>query len=161
MATCGKCERILPANGNCLYCGNLEWERSGKGTSGTMKAWINYGVKFGIAVAVCSFAYWLIFKPGGIAFRESIHAKFSSKPDDSEDPKHIQMLKKYPQVREMLTNKLNWQVEDVPLATGSAWRQVSVIRRGTTDITQCYIFRVNPDSGEIQGGNTDSQQALR
>jgi len=158
MALCPKCEKQLPANGNCLYCGKLDAIDSYKKPGRGLGPYVGYVVKFGLAAGLVGFAGWLLFTKDGQTFREKVQATLGigqgGKDDSSE---WVKALKKYPRVKELVENRLNYQIEEEVI--DGDWRRVAIQRKGGTEFIQ-YVFRVSRESGEVIGENFEAQGLL-
>ncbi len=158
MALCPKCEKQLPANGNCLYCGKLDTINAYKKPGRGLGPYVGYVVKFGLAAGLVGFAFWLLFTKDGEAFREKAQKTLGigqGGADDSSD--WVKALKKYPKVKEMIENKLNYQVEEEVIDGDS--RRIAIQRKGGTEFIQ-YVFRVNRETQEVAGENFEAQGLL-
>ncbi len=158
MASCPKCDRALPANGNCLYCGKLGEINTQSRSRGI--PWLGPAIKLGLAFGLVGLAYWMIFTTKGRAFTESIKSMVgtSSKEDDGASP-WVKPLKKYKDVNEILGNKLTTQVTEEELAGDKSWKMVTIVRRNGSELMQ-WAFKVNKDTGEVIGQNAEARSLI-
>ena len=157
MASCPNCQRNLPPNGKCLFCGGDD-VRGGtserKRSSSGIGLWVSWIIKLGLAVGLLAAAYWMIFTGSGQLWVESMQQKLGMAKKVREETPALKIMKaldfagkpKYPKLVEKIAD-MSYTIEEEALT--APMKQVTFTRRDGADMFTA-TFQVNLQSGTVR-----------
>ena len=151
MAQCPQCNRNLPPNGKCLFCGGDE--HKGQTSSRTRASlsgaalWLRYIIRIGLAVGLLVLAYWLIFTGDGQLFVEKVQKTLGMTKATRTMTPALEILNKNPKLAERIAD-LSYKSEEESLNNGTI---VMVTFRKQTDLGELFsaTYKVEVKTGRV------------
>jgi hypothetical protein len=105
MATCHICNRSLPPNGKCQYCGdNVVRGGSGAGKGKGQNIWVSRLITLVIVGALGGGVYWAFFTPDGLAMVAKVKKSLGIGPKERVETPAIKILKKFKKVAALMAD---------------------------------------------------------
>ncbi len=160
MAQCPTCNRNLPFDGKCLFCGAPELgghTKERKRTS-AVGLWISWILKLAVAGALCYAAYWLIFTPEGGKTVQKIRTAIGMDPAERELTPALKVLATKPKIDEWIKD-LRVKIEEE--TTSNANIKIIAMRRQDGPDLFTATFQVNLQTKAIIPQDATAKQLMK
>lgn len=152
---CGKCNRELPANGQCFYCGSLDVSETKFRRPSTLGAWLSRIAKIVVVGAVLGGAVALITRDASRAwFKRTLRLGGSS--DESEAVRVLrERVRGLEKLSEGRPGSLHFEEESQPDGT-----VVVTVLHQDQDVLTRAVFSVDPDLGQVRALDATAERLM-
>ncbi len=164
MATCHQCNRNLPPNGKCLFCGGDEHKgntgESKRKSSSALSLWIGYLIKFGLAVGLLATAYWLIFTGNGQLFVEKVQKTLGMTKATRTMTPALEIMNKNPKLAERIAD-LSYKTQPEESLNNGTLVMVTFTKQTDAGDLFSATFKVELKTGRITPMDTAAGNWLK